>query len=267
MSRNRSHWDPDWVCPLCYVTVHGRKSSCIKCKTPKLKKGDWVCSCRTFNFSDKTACVKCQLPKPAFCVCEAPGVQQFYRSVSSPYPHTPCINCRGEEIKGHWTCRCSKQIPSSEPRCDKCEATRPEWCTCRTPSFKYIEYVEGRNCLRCCLPDRNRDWTCQCGHLNFDFKSTCAKCQTEKPRICGCDNPKFKQRTTLEGKVVDCGPCLNCRKSPALVAESPSIQNPVKKRGQVKDLEDRVAQLEQKAIESEKRFTELEARLSQLELK
>ena len=72
MSKFYSHWDPDWVCPMCNVTIHGRKSSCVKCKTPKVKEGDWFCQCRTFNFRDKTACMKCQLPKPACCECANP---------------------------------------------------------------------------------------------------------------------------------------------------------------------------------------------------
>ena len=260
---SKKHWDPDWVCPLCVKTIYGSKSSCGKCKTPKLKKGDWVCSCRTFNFSDKTACIACQLPKPAFCVCEDPSFSKGSRSGYSYHKGKSCRHCRGEENKDYWICRCLKQRGQTQSECGKCEARKPECCTCRESDFTRNEYIEGGNCLRCCLPDRNSDWTCQCGGLNFDFKSTCTKCQTAKPKICGCEGPKFNQRTTLDGQVVDCGPCLNCQKSSPVVTAP--VEKPVKKRGQVQVLEDRIAQLEQEAAESKRRFAELEARLARLE--
>ena len=68
---------------------------------------------------------------------------------------------------------------------------------------------------------------------------------------------------SLDGKVVDCGPCLNCQKSSPVVTAP--VEKSVKKRGQVQVLEDRIAQLEQEAVEFKARFSGLEARLSRLE--
>ncbi len=70
-----SGWHPDWVCPVCNVLIHGRNAACKKCKTPRLKPGDWVCKrdrCSEFNFRSNVKCRACKQPKPAVCVCVEP---------------------------------------------------------------------------------------------------------------------------------------------------------------------------------------------------
>ncbi len=66
----------DWYCPVCEENVWASKSRCDKCKTPKLKKGDWVCRrapcAHTFNFAARAACITCHVAKPVACVCAAP---------------------------------------------------------------------------------------------------------------------------------------------------------------------------------------------------
>lgn len=80
MPKNR--WDPDWTCPLCNVVIFGRHAACKKCKTPKLKPGDWVCRLapcvQTFNFAWRTACLRCDQAKPDACNCTEPQYETLY---------------------------------------------------------------------------------------------------------------------------------------------------------------------------------------------
>jgi hypothetical protein len=65
---------PDWVCPDCNMNCFGSKDKCFKCGCfrsrglrgesklsglPKLKPGDWICSCGEMNFSKRNVCRKC----------------------------------------------------------------------------------------------------------------------------------------------------------------------------------------------------------------
>ncbi len=77
----KKRWDPDWLCPLCNVVIFGRHDACKKCKTPKLKPGDWVCRrspcTREFNFASRLECRKCGLAKPITCVCADPQFEKI----------------------------------------------------------------------------------------------------------------------------------------------------------------------------------------------
>jgi hypothetical protein len=82
MSRRGPRWDPDWMCPLCNVVIFGRHDACKKCKTPKLKLGDWVCRrapcIGELNFATRTSCRQCQQPKPTVCVCSDPNFASIH---------------------------------------------------------------------------------------------------------------------------------------------------------------------------------------------
>jgi hypothetical protein len=94
--RRRPRWDPDWVCPLCDVLIFGRHDACKKCKTPKVKKGDWVCRrdpcIAEFNFASRDSCRKCSQPKPTACVCSEPRFASIYKCGNSK-PLGDCYRC------------------------------------------------------------------------------------------------------------------------------------------------------------------------------
>ena len=114
-SRSRPRWDPDWTCPLCLETIFGSKASCVKCKVPKVKKGDWVCQCRTFNFGSRTVCMKCQAQKPECCQCAEPRFD-LYPGVGEWVPGGPCLKCRLEKSTVGQSARTAEQSARTAER-------------------------------------------------------------------------------------------------------------------------------------------------------
>lgn len=258
MSKNR--WDPDWFCPLCQTTVHGRKGSCVKCKTPKLKPGDWVCRCRTFNFAARLDCVRCHMPKPNYCICENPGFQTMSWHKYHVNGMEVCTECNLHDAKDQWVCWCRTYYEGSVLKCDKCLISKPKTCTCDSPTFKHADHAqneESSKCYKCCLPNRDLKWVCSCSeHAQNKHPDMmiCSQCITQRPNVCDCKDPRFNTRINIHKQIVECGPCLNCQ---TLIPKEQPVQK--KKR---KDLEDRVVQLENELLEFKKRFDALEARLS-----
>ncbi len=93
----KKRWDPDWTCPLCNTLIFGRHGACKKCKTPKIKQGDWVCRrtpcVQEFNFASRVDCRRCHQLKPIHCVCLDPQFESLNVNGNTEKSLGACQRC------------------------------------------------------------------------------------------------------------------------------------------------------------------------------